>query len=168
MIKNPPSVDRKKDRCSELLKKKNRSDSWFLFSPAYIFSVTTVTAVIDCSVKSGACFVNRPSGFDSFYDNNDDTFDSGSHIIIDVTDVINVILRSTIPQFFLHHKGGPPRASFYKILTLGGAETDCLCHQDQIWKRLSNTSLFCLDYSAAVCYNSCKHYPAQNSPAEFV
>ena len=112
---------------------KIQSDSSFFFSAKYIFTVTTVTAVIDCSVKPGDCFVTHLSGLYSFYDNsdiNDDTFDSGSHIIIDVTDVINVILRSTIPQFFLHHKGGPPRASFYKILTLGGAETDCLCHQD--------------------------------------
>ncbi|SDB58841.1 Transposase DDE domain-containing protein, partial [Ruminococcaceae bacterium FB2012] len=40
-------------------------------------------------------------------DNSDDTFDSGSHISIDDTDVINVISRSTVPQFFLHHRGGP-------------------------------------------------------------
>ena len=40
-------------------------------------------------------------------DNNDDTFDSGSHINIDVTDVINVIPQSTVPQFFLRHRGGP-------------------------------------------------------------
>ena len=58
--------------------------------------------------SEGRTLLTRPvAPFNDNNDNNDDTFDNGSHIKIDVTDVINVIPRRTVPQFSLHHRGDP-------------------------------------------------------------
>ena len=87
-------------------REKIRSDSSFLFLPIYIFTViavTTVTAVIVLSVKAGARFVTHSSGFSDNNDINDNTFDSGSHIHIDVTVVINIISRSAASLPRLNH-----------------------------------------------------------------
>ena len=64
--------------------------------------------IFKVTVLIGERFVTHPSGF---CDNNDNTFDSGSHINNDVTDVINVILWSAAPDFSFVIKGcGSPAA----------------------------------------------------------
>ena len=71
--------------------------------------------IFKVTVLIGERFVTHPSGF---CDNNDNTFDSGSHINNDVTDVINVILRSMTTMLLLTPiKGvrGPPRDSSVRL-----------------------------------------------------
>ena len=57
--------------------------------------------IFKVTVLIGERFVTHPSGFYDNNDINDNTFDSGSHINIDVTDVINVIPCSSSTLFLL-------------------------------------------------------------------